>query len=122
MKLAPAASAADAIARAQADDIKTVQPEVVQTDNGPILRIRDDAGYVTTEEEIDRAADLIAGVNPALPVFLQPVFDGSRPGIGAAQLGRLHERLAARLHSVVSCNLLDLVHVHRFGLCYVSFG
>lgn len=29
---------------------------------------------------------------------------------------------AAGLQSVVSCNLLDLVHVHRFGLCYVSFG
>jgi organic radical activating enzyme len=52
------------------------------------------------ETEIDRAADLIAGVNPALPVFLQPVFEGSRTGIGAARLGRFQERLAARLHAV----------------------
>jgi hypothetical protein len=50
--------------------------------------------------EIDMAADLIARVNPALPVFLQPVFEGSRPGIGAARLGRFHSRLAARLQTV----------------------
>lgn len=54
-KLAPAASTVDAIARARADDIKMIQPEVVHTDNGPILRIRGDAGYTTTEEAIERA-------------------------------------------------------------------
>ena len=52
------------------------------------------------EQEIDRAADLVAGINPALPVFLQPVFEGSRPGIGAARLGRFHSRLSARLQTV----------------------
>jgi len=54
-KLAPAKSADDAIARARADDIKMVQPEVVKTDTGHILRIRGDAGYETTEEEMERA-------------------------------------------------------------------
>jgi organic radical activating enzyme len=52
------------------------------------------------EREIESAAGLIAGVNPALPVFLQPVFEGSRPGIGAARLGRFHSRLAAVLQTV----------------------
>ncbi len=52
------------------------------------------------EREMDRAAGLIAGVNPGLPVYIQPVFTGSRPGIGAAGLGRLQARLAARLHTV----------------------
>jgi len=54
-KLTPAKTAADALTRAEADDIKIVQPEVVKTDKGPILRIRDDAGYATTEEAIERA-------------------------------------------------------------------
>jgi len=53
-----------------------------------------------SDEEIDRAAHLIAGVNPGLPVYIQPVFTGSRPGIGAARLARLQARLAARLQTV----------------------
>jgi 8-oxo-dGTP pyrophosphatase MutT (NUDIX family) len=54
-KLAPATSAADAIARAKADDIKSVTPELVKTDDGLMLRIRDDAGYETTEEPMESA-------------------------------------------------------------------
>lgn len=54
-KLAPASSAADAIARAKADDIRTVTPQLVKTDTGHILRIRDDAGYTTIEETLEKA-------------------------------------------------------------------
>jgi organic radical activating enzyme len=52
------------------------------------------------DDEIDRAAGLIAGINPGLPVYIQPVFTGSRPGIDARRLDRLRARLAARLRTV----------------------
>jgi len=61
-----------------------------------------------SDREIDRAADLIAGVNPALPVFLQPVFTASGPGIGAARLAGLQERLATRL-----CTVRVSVQIHK---------
>jgi len=54
-KLVPASSAGDAIARAKADDIKTVTPELEKRDDVLYLRIRDDAGYETTEETLENA-------------------------------------------------------------------
>jgi len=52
------------------------------------------------DEELDTAARLLASVNPGLPVYLQPVFVGSRPDIGARELGRFQARLARELHDV----------------------
>lgn len=54
-KLVPSGTAADAIKRAKADDIKTVEPKLEKTDKGMILRIREDAGYTTTVETMERA-------------------------------------------------------------------
>jgi organic radical activating enzyme len=62
--------------------------------------------------EMEWAARLIANVNPAIPVFIQPVFIGSRPGIGAARLAALQARLAARLSTVrVSIQLHKILGV-----------
>jgi 7-carboxy-7-deazaguanine synthase len=52
------------------------------------------------DEELDAAARLVESVNPGIPVYLQPVLVGSKPGIGAAQLGRFQKRLARKLHIV----------------------
>lgn len=52
------------------------------------------------DRELDTAARLIAGVNPGLPVYLQPVFVGSRPGIGGARIARFQSRLARKLSAV----------------------
>jgi hypothetical protein len=43
---------------------------------------------------------LIAGVNPGLPVYIQPAFAGSRPEIGASRLGRMQARFAEKLVDV----------------------
>jgi len=54
-KLGKSSTTSDAVARARADDIKTVTPELIKTDDGMMLRIRDDAGYATTEEAMESA-------------------------------------------------------------------
>jgi len=48
MKLAKSRTVADALAAADAEKPLTVTPWVEQGENGPILRIRDDAGYEQT--------------------------------------------------------------------------
>jgi organic radical activating enzyme len=52
------------------------------------------------DTEMERAAGLIADANPAIPVFLQPAFKGSQPGISAERLARLQTMLAVRLQTV----------------------
>ncbi len=54
-KLAKAKSSAEALAQAKADTIATVVPWIDKTDAGTILRIRNDAGYDTLEESMERA-------------------------------------------------------------------
>jgi 8-oxo-dGTP pyrophosphatase MutT (NUDIX family) len=52
--LAEGAGAADAIARAAARTLVTVEPKVVQTDDGPVLAIPRDAGYGDVTEPLSR--------------------------------------------------------------------
>jgi 8-oxo-dGTP pyrophosphatase MutT (NUDIX family) len=52
--LAEAAGAADAIGRAAAREVVTVEPQVVQTDKGPVLAIPPNAGYGEVTEPLSR--------------------------------------------------------------------
>ena len=54
----------------------------------------------TGEGEVEEAADLVAGINRGLPVFIQPVFADSRPGISTDRLHRFHALLSRRLRDV----------------------
>ncbi len=54
-KLAKATSVRDALERAEADNIVLVTPWVDNAGEQPMLRIRDNAGYDTLEETIERA-------------------------------------------------------------------
>lgn len=53
LKLAESKTAAEAIARAQASEIVTVEPKVVQKDGKPVLTLPVEAGYGVIEEPID---------------------------------------------------------------------
>lgn len=55
MKLAAAGSVEDAMAQARAAAPVTVTPWIEQTGDGPILRIRDDAGYAQTSVKLKEA-------------------------------------------------------------------
>jgi organic radical activating enzyme len=53
-----------------------------------------------TDAEIVAAADLVAGVNPYVPVFLQPAFSDSRPCVDAQKVLGLRDAMAGRLRDV----------------------
>lgn len=54
-KLAKSKSSGEALARARSDTIVPVQPWIDKSSGSTILRIRDDAGYDTLEESMERA-------------------------------------------------------------------
>lgn len=60
-KLAKSETVAEALERAHGEEVKTVTPELVRTETGNILRIRDDAGYDTTDEVLERAVKGVKG-------------------------------------------------------------
>jgi len=53
----------------------------------------------TASDEVERGAALVAGVDPAVPLFLTPLTEPTTPRltVGAATLERLHA-LASRIH------------------------
>lgn len=53
LKLAQSKTAAEAIAAAQATEVVTVEPKVVQKDGKPVLTLPPDAGYGVIEEPMD---------------------------------------------------------------------
>ena len=52
--LAEASGAADAVARAQARTLVTVQPQILQRESGRVLALPPDAGYGLVEEPLER--------------------------------------------------------------------
>ena len=52
--LAEASGAADAIARSAGRTLVTVEPRVIQTEDGPVLAIPPDAGYGAVTEPLSR--------------------------------------------------------------------
>ena len=56
---------------------------------------------VTSDADLERAADLLSGVQPAVPTFLQPIVDAAgRPAIGAERLTQLYVLARRRIDSL----------------------
>ena len=55
----------------------------------------------TTDEDIERAAALVAAIQPPIPTFMQPIVDpAGSPTISAARLTRLYSIARLQLDSI----------------------